>query len=116
MFEGHDTTSANITWSLHLLGCNIEIQEKVYDEIIRVCGYSSEITQDDLSKLKYTECCLKESLRLYPSAPIISRRLGIDTKMGEHVVPAGSQVLINIFLIHRDPAFWPDPEVFNPDR
>jgi len=116
MFEGHDTTSAAITWTLHLLGCHPEIQEGVVEEILQVCGSSSDISMDQLGQLKYLERCIKEALRLYPSVPIISRRLGADANIGGITIPAGVHVLINIYLIHRDPQQWKDPEVFNPDR
>lgn len=116
MFEGHDTTAAAITWVLHVLGCHPEVQDRVVEEIRQVCGDSSEISIDQLGQLKYLECVIKETLRLYPSVPIISRRLGADSVIGGHSIPAGVQMLINIYLIHRDPAHWVDPEVFNPDR
>lgn len=118
MFEGHDTTATAVTWMLHLFGCYPEVQAKVYEEIQKVCGCSaiSEISMDQLGQLKYLECCIKEALRLYPSVPIISRRLGADADIGGHVIPEGTQVLINIYLIHRDSAHWDDPEIFDPDR
>jgi len=59
MFEGHDTTSAAITWTLHLLGCHPEIQESVVEEILQVCGSSSDISMDQLGQLKYLERCIK---------------------------------------------------------
>jgi len=116
MFEGHDTTATAVTWALHVFGCYPEIQQKVYEEICQVCGDSSEITSDHLSKLTYLECCIKEILRLYPSVPMIVRRLGAPITIGEHTIPAGVEVLINIFLIHRDPNFWEDAELFKPER
>ncbi|KAI6185701.1 hypothetical protein M3Y98_00052400 [Aphelenchoides besseyi] len=116
MFEGHDTTSTAATWAMHVLGCYPNVQQKVLDEIQRVCGDAAEITLDHLSQLKYLECCLKEVLRLYPSVPMIVRRLGSKMQIGETEVPIGTEILINIYLIHRDPAYWKDPEVFDPDR
>jgi cytochrome P450 len=116
MFEGHDTTSTAVTWAMHLFGCHTDIQQKVYEEIIQVCGDSTEITLEHLAQMKYLECCLKETLRLYPSVPMISRQLGAPVQIGEHKIPAGIDVLINIYLIHHDATYWPDPEVFHPER
>lgn len=116
MFEGHDTTSAAINFVLHMLGCYSDIQEKVYNEICAVCGDSEEITFEHLGQLKYLECVIKETLRIHPSVPIISRLLGDEEKLGGFVVPAGTAVLVNTFLIHRDPRYWDDPEVFRPER
>lgn len=128
MFEGHDTTQTSINWTLHLLGCNPDIQEKCYKEIQTVCGDSTYIDSEALGKLTYLECCIKESLRIYPrficillffyffSVPIIARMTGEDVKYLDCFVPKNTQILINIFLIHRDPEHWSDPETYDPDR
>ncbi|CAD5226750.1 unnamed protein product [Bursaphelenchus xylophilus] len=116
MFEGHDTTATASTWALHVFGCYPEVQEKVFQEITNVIGDSEDITLDHIAKMKYLECCLKEILRLYPSVPLIARRLGADLELGNHTIPAGVEILINLYLIHRDPNNWDDPEVFKPER
>lgn len=59
MFEGHDTTATAVTWVLHLLGCYPEAQERVVEEIARVCGDSTELTMEHVGQLKYLECCIK---------------------------------------------------------
>lgn len=117
MFEGHDTTATGITWAIQMLGNHQDLQEKVFLEIQKVCGDDSlDVTLDQLSQLKYLECFIKETLRLYPSVPIIARRFGTDGNIDGYFVPKNTQILINIYLIHRDPEHWNDPEVFNPDR
>jgi cytochrome P450 len=116
MFEGHDTTATTTTWAMHLFGCYPEIQQKAYEEIREVCGDSSEVTSDHLSRLKYLECCLKEVLRLYPSVPFIVRRSGDPIKIGDVTIPGDTEVMINIYQIHRDPQYWEDPEMFKPER
>lgn len=116
MFEGHDTTATGISWAIQMLGNHQDLQEKVFLEIQKVCGDSVDVTLDQLSQLKYLECFIKETLRLYPSVPIIARRFGADGNIGGYFVPKDTQILINIYLIHRDPDHWEDPEVFNPDR
>jgi cytochrome P450 len=116
MFEGHDTTSAAVVWSLFILGCHQDVQQRCYEEILTICGPSGDVNMEELGKLTYLECCVKEILRLYPSVPFITRTLGKDANIGGHKMPADSQVMINIYLIHRDPEQWDDPEIFNPDR
>uniref|UniRef100_A0A914C0M8 Cytochrome P450 n=1 Tax=Acrobeloides nanus TaxID=290746 RepID=A0A914C0M8_9BILA len=116
MFEGHDTTATGITFVLHMLGCYPEIQEKAYAELQTICGTSEEITFEHLGQLKYLECVIKETLRLHPSVPIYARRMEEDDKIGGFTIPAGTQILVNAFLIHRDPKHWPDPEIFRPER
>jgi len=116
MFEGHDTTATGITWVLFMFGCHPDVQEKAFEEIQKICGNSTDISLEQLGQLKYLECCIKETLRIYPSVPIIARRLGSDANIGGHFIPADTQILLNIYLIHRDSAYWKDPEVFDPDR
>ncbi|CAL4117635.1 unnamed protein product, partial [Meganyctiphanes norvegica] len=85
MFEGHDTTTSAINWTLYLLGLHPSIQEKVHEEIDGLFGDSDRpITSDDLVKLKYLESCIKESLRLYPSVPLHSRELKEDLQLDEY--------------------------------
>jgi cytochrome P450 len=116
MFEGHDTTAAALVWLLFMLGTHEDIQQRCYEEINSICGPFGDVNYEDLSKLTYLECCVKETLRLYPSAPFITRTLGRNAKIGGHELPEGTQVMLNIYLIHRDPEQWKDPEIFNPDR
>lgn len=84
MFEGHDTTSAAVSWCLFLLGENPKIQNRVFQEIDTVMGgdRNRPPTMKELADMKYLECCIKEALRLYPSVPIIARHLKEDVKIG----------------------------------
>ncbi|XP_046463650.1 cytochrome P450 4c3-like [Daphnia pulex] len=117
MFEGHDTTSAAITWSILLIGSHPEVQELVNEELDRVFGDSDRpVTMTDLNELKYLECCIKEALRLYPSVPIISRTCQEDVIIGDDEIPAGTSVSICPYFLHRDPKYFPDPELFQPKR
>lgn len=116
MFAGHDTTSTGSSWALYLLGCYPEIQRKVQEEIDEVFEDCGCILPEHLPRLKYLECCLKESLRICPSVPMINRELGDDQELEGVVLPRGTQVVINQYMVHRDPACWPDPEKFDPDR
>jgi cytochrome P450 family 4 len=87
MFEGHDTTSAAVSWCLFLLGSNQTIQSKVLHEIDTImCGDRERApTMKELGEMKYLECCIKEALRLYPSVPLIARHLKEDVKIGKRI-------------------------------
>ncbi|GMS95798.1 hypothetical protein PENTCL1PPCAC_17973 [Pristionchus entomophagus] len=115
MFEGHDTTATALTWTLHLIGNDEDVQRHIHEEIDSVF-MGDEISVEDLGKLKYLECCIKESLRLFPSVPIIMRELGEDQELNGQIVPKGTHILLNIYLTHRDPNHFDDPEVFRPER
>ncbi|KAF1758090.1 hypothetical protein GCK72_014548 [Caenorhabditis remanei] len=116
MFEGHDTTSTGLMWAIHLIGNHPEIQRKIQAELDEVMGDEEDVTTEHLARLKYLECVLKEALRLFPSVPIIMRELSEDQVIGGVSVPEGVTLLLNLLLVHRDPAQWKDPELFDPDR
>ncbi|CAL1679504.1 unnamed protein product [Lasius platythorax] len=117
MFEGHDTTAVAITWTLFLLGNNLEQQEKVHEELDEVFRDSeTPASVKELSQLKYLERVIKETLRLYPSVPFIFRKLAEDVKMGDYTLPKNATVSIEILYTHTNPQIWSDPQKFDPDR
>ncbi|XP_023224047.1 cytochrome P450 4V2-like [Centruroides sculpturatus] len=118
MLAGHDTTSVGISWTLYNLGLYPDIQQKVYDEVVSVCGNDKRtpITSEDIKEMKYLECVIKESLRLYPPVPFIARSHPEEFKIGDKIMPKNAVVHILIHSIHRDPEFYPDPESFKPER
>lgn len=72
-----------MSWFLYLMADNPVQQEKVHEELMDVFGDSErDCTQQDLTQLKYLECCIKESLRLYPSVPAYTRLLKEDFQLG----------------------------------
>ncbi|KAB1257728.1 Cytochrome P450 4V2 [Camelus dromedarius] len=124
MFEGHDTTAAAVNWSLYLLGSYPEVQKKVDNELEEIFGMFGPLTRksdrpatlEDLKKLKYLECVIKESLRLFPPVPFFARNLNEDCDVGGYKIVKGSQVIIVPYALHRDPRYFPDPEEFVPER
>ncbi|XP_054422118.1 cytochrome P450 4V2 [Pteronotus mesoamericanus] len=117
MFEGHDTTSSAMNWSLYLLGCYPEVQKKLDNELDEVFGKSDRpCTLEDLKKLKYLECVIKETLRLFPPVPFFARHINEDCNIVGYNIAKGSQALIIPYSLHRDPRHFPDPEEFRPER
>lgn len=87
----------------------------------------------ELSEMKYLECVIKETLRLYPSMPVIMRQLeqeitlGTDRKfalsfilsqkfLGEYKIPATANITLHIYALHRSPEIYPNPNKFDPER
>nr|XP_018909369.1 PREDICTED: cytochrome P450 4C1-like isoform X1 [Bemisia tabaci] len=117
MFGGHETTAVSMGFTLFLLGNHPDIQEKCYEELDDIFqGSDRKATVDDLRSMKYLEQVIKESLRLFPSAPMISRKAKADTKFGDYVVPEGTLVTFSIYALHRNPKYFSNPEKFDPDR
>lgn len=118
MFEGHDTTSAAISWTLFLIGSDAAIQQKVIDELDAIMDgdRTRSPTMKELLDMKYLECCIKEALRLYPSVPLIARNIREDVKIDNYTIPVGTTAMIVTYMLHRNPEIYPKPEQFNPDR
>ncbi|XP_055612681.1 cytochrome P450 4c3-like [Uranotaenia lowii] len=115
---GHDTTAHAISWTLFLLGSDQEIQDRVFNEIDQIMGGDRDRlpTMQELNEMKYLELCIKETLRLYPSIPLIARRLPEDVQIQDYTIPKNTNVMIVVYHLHRDPTVFSNPEKFNPDN
>ncbi|NXT84504.1 CP4B1 protein, partial [Zapornia atra] len=117
MFEGHDTTASGISWLLYCLSLYPEYQQRCREEIQEILGDRDTIEWDDLGKMTYTTMCIKESLRLFPPVPSVSRYLSEPITFSDgRSLPAGCQVGLHIFGIHRNRDIWEDPEIYDPLR
>ncbi|XP_063153963.1 cytochrome P450 4B1-like isoform X2 [Candoia aspera] len=117
MFEGHDTTASGISWLLYCLAQNPEHQQRCREEIKTILGDRDTIEWDDLNKMTYCTLCIKETLRLYPAVPGVSRELSKPvTFFDGKTLSEGSWAVISIHLIHKNPSIWDNPEVFDPLR
>ncbi|CAK1550975.1 unnamed protein product [Leptosia nina] len=119
LFGGTDTTAVTLCNTLKLLAKYPTVQEKVYEEIMQVLGDPTRtITKDDLQQLKYLERVVKESLRLFPPAPILLRKICEETELPSgKILPADTHIFIGIWAAGRDPKHWgPDADCFDPDR
>lgn len=119
MFEGHDTTAAGSSFVLCLLGIHQDIQDRVCKELYQIFGDSErEATFNDTMEMKYLERVIMESLRLYPPVPLIARKVNQDVQLAseDHIIPAGSTVVVGTYKIHRRPDIYNNPDRFDPDN
>jgi cytochrome P450 len=114
MLAGHDTTATTLTYALWELGHHLDIQDRVAAEVAEIGD--RELTPDDVPRLQYTAQVLNEALRLCPPAAGVGRVAVRDIAVDGYRVDAGSLVAIGISAVHRDPALWERPLVFDPDR
>ena len=112
---GHETTALALTYSLYLLAENPACQEALQAEISAVLGNRSP-TYEDLPRLEYTRKVVAEALRLYPPADVLGREAIVDCSIGDVQVKKGTSLFMSTWVMHRDPRYFPDPEVFDPDR
>ena len=116
MFEGHDTTTSGMSWTLYCLAKYPEHQEKVREEVRNVLDGREWLEYDDLKELKYTQWCIKEAMRLYPPVFFIGREASEDMELDGYMIPKGSHLNILIYSIHRHPDIWENPDEFDPLR
>ncbi|XP_025224098.1 phylloquinone omega-hydroxylase CYP4F11 [Theropithecus gelada] len=119
MFGGHDTTASGLSWVLYHLAQHPEYQERCRQEARELLKDREpvEIEWDDLAQLPFLTMCIKESLRLHPPVPAVSRCCTQDIVLPDgRIIPKGIICIISIFGIHHNPTVWPDPEVYDPFR
>jgi cytochrome P450 len=114
-FAGHETTARTLAFLWHALADYPEVTARMHAEIDAVLGDDTP-TVAHLKQLPYTLGVVKETLRLYPAAPMYARdAITSDDIDGIHI-PVGAQMIVMPYLTHRHPDFWPDPLRFDPDR
>ncbi|XP_065214567.1 cytochrome P450 4C1-like [Planococcus citri] len=118
MFAGHDTTTSAICFCIRQLAIHADVQNKVYEEITKILPEEDDHRSiQTLNKLKYLENVIKETLRLYPSVPMIGRTILEDVILPSgQKIPAHSHVNIFIYSIQRNPEIFRDPDEFIPER
>ena len=111
---GHETTAMWLTWTWLLLAQNPRQAAWLHEEIdTQVCH---RLSFGDISNLPRTQAVLAESLRLYPPAWMIGRRLQTDISFQGWQIPNGSIVLAPMWVLHRSPEYWDYPAIFRPER
>lgn len=115
LIAGHDTSTALLTWALHLLTRHPAALARARAEVDLVLG-SNPPALECLAQLEYLDRVIKETLRLYPPIHLGSRLARRDLVFGGYRIPAGTRVIYSIYLTHRLLDIWPEPERFDPDR
>ncbi|KAB1220507.1 Cytochrome P450 82A3 [Morella rubra] len=112
-----DTTTVQLTWTLSLLLNNREALKKAQQELDLHVGRERLVTESDVKNLVYLEAVVKETMRLYPAAPLsVPHESDEDCTIAGYHVPAGTRLLVNVSKIQRDPNLWSDPSEFRPER
>src|SRR6201981_2007825 len=112
---GHETTASGLNWTWYLLSQHPQIGARLHAEI----AAAAEIPAPSLAEmdgLRYTRQVIDEALRLYPPGWVLSRRTIAADELGGYPVPAGTNVLLPLYLLHRHPRFWKNPQAFSPER
>ncbi|KAG0243614.1 hypothetical protein BGW41_001825 [Actinomortierella wolfii] len=121
---GHETTSVLVTWALHLLSVNPDVQTQLRQELLDHIGpldpetfESSKVNYDALTSLPYLTAFIKETLRFIPPVPTTSRVASKDDVIHGYTVPKGTQVFMSPAAMHKLKSVWgPDSDDFKPER
>ncbi|XP_061859452.1 cytochrome P450 4A5 [Colius striatus] len=117
MFEGHDTTASGISWLFYCLALHPEHQQRCREEIQGIMGDRDTVEWEDLGKMTYSTMCIKESMRLFPPVPSVSRYTSKPVTFADgRSLPEGCHISLSIFGIHRNRDVWEDPEKYDPLR
>jgi cytochrome P450 len=112
LVAGHETTAMALTWSLALLSAYPQARQQLEEEVDAVVG-DGPANPDELP---WTAAVISEAMRLYPPAWTLERTAQADDEVCGTPVPAGSMVAVQPYLVHRNPAVWPNPAGFDPRR
>jgi cytochrome P450 family 6 len=116
---GSETSSSLVAYTLYELTLNPELMQRAKTEISEVLARNNnEITFECLQEMKFLDFCIQETLRKYPGLPILNRVCTKDYVIpgSSYTIKEGTSVIISLLGQHRDPAYFPDPETYNPDR
>ncbi|XP_023683471.1 cytochrome P450 2U1 [Paramormyrops kingsleyae] len=114
---GTDTTTNTILWILLYMSLYPDVQEKVHQEIDSVVPVGRAPSLTDKARLPYTEASIMEVQRMTAVVPLaIPHMASQTTEFRGYTIPRGTVIFPNLWSVHRDPAVWEKPDVFNPSR
>jgi len=115
IIAGHETSAITLNWVWYFIAKFPEVEAKVHAEVDKA-DYKNIPEFDDLNQLTYIKQVVEESLRYYPPVWLYTRKAIDDDMLGDYFIPAGSDIFITPYFLHRHPQFWPDAENYDPQR
>jgi cytochrome P450 len=112
---GHETTAKALTWTLYLLSRSPQWTERLEQEVERVTG-GQPVAAEHIDRLAQVQQVIKESMRIYPPVPLMSRQAVAETQLDGQRVKVGTSLVMPIYAIHRHRKRWDDPDAFDPER
>ncbi|KAF0036208.1 hypothetical protein F2P81_011520 [Scophthalmus maximus] len=116
IFAGYETSSSSLCFSAYNLATHPDIQKTLQREIDETFPDKGRPTYEALMQMEYLDMVVNESQRLYPIANRLERMTKASVEVNGVIIPKGTVVMIPVYTLHRDPALWPEPEAFKPER
>nr|GMC47491.1 cytochrome P450 83B1-like [Ipomoea batatas] len=114
---GTDTSAVLIVWAMTALMKDQRVMNVVQQEIRGFIGEKGKVDEDDIKQLPYFEAVVKETLRMYPPAPLLVNRETLSKcTIDEYEIKPRVLVFVNAWAIARDPDYWENPNDFYPER
>lgn len=114
---GTETVRTTLEWALLILAKHTEVQRRVYEEILTVCGPNQRPQWRQRASMVFTEATINEIMRWKTISPLNLMRMTTEqTELANATIDKGTHVIANIWAAHFDPNYWTDPDTFNPDR
>ncbi|CAL9280552.1 Pentalenene oxygenase [Streptomyces sp. SudanB25_2051] len=114
LFAGAETTASSLAWTFHELAQRPDVEAELVAEIREVVG-DRPVEIGDVPRLAAVRRVLDEVIRLH-GVTMLMRRAIAPVELGGHHIPEGAEVAFSLYAMHRDPALYPDPDRFDPDR
>jgi len=117
LIAAHETSAHTLAMTISNIAIYANVAAKVQEELHQVFGNSDRKTEyEDTFKMPYLSAVIKETLRMYPTAPDVYRVATQDTELGPYKIPKGAEINIAMMGVHYNPNVWENPTIFTPER
>jgi cytochrome P450 len=110
-----ETTGTTLAWALYEISRSQKTEQRLHEELDAACG-DRPLTQEDLAELPYMRAVLKETMRMYGPAWLVTRTTTRPVTLDGHPIPEGADVIYSPYVHQHDPEVYTDPGTFDPDR
>ncbi|XP_014487196.1 PREDICTED: cytochrome P450 6j1-like [Dinoponera quadriceps] len=118
----HDTSNVTLGFAAYQIARHPHVQQKLHDEVRTVLAkYDGQLSCYALKEMTYIDQVINESLRLYPPVPCFGKICTEESELKSSDglscrIHPGTEIFVNVYEMHRNPKYWPNPDVFDPDR
>uniref|UniRef100_A0A4W6F1D4 Cytochrome P450 3A n=1 Tax=Lates calcarifer TaxID=8187 RepID=A0A4W6F1D4_LATCA len=116
IFAGYETSSSSLSFLAYNLATHPHIQKTLQEEIDETFPEKGQPTYEALMQMEYLDMVVNESMRLYPIANRLERMSKASVEVNGVTIPKGTVIMVPVYTLHHDPALWPEPDAFKPER